>query len=721
MSIEKLLASNPVNQSPVDAFAGRLSSIVASQSVSDANIGKTAVSTEAFTEAGQVALKTVYNTIESGLKSIGKEVGFAVEGFQTEAASIAGILASNPVATFAAKLRSPNVDALSIEGMATDGSMTRPAYASEAYLEQDNRNSQLHSIMYNMLASRQDEFGETWFPTLVINPNETGVQIAVRLFYVYNDFKRSVTGSVANYGRKNIIRAYADASILKNEMTRVIPVVRATGGADDNSAAFVAASDVAPWAEQVTSDISVTTAPLKVGNSVDILGLSQTNELLNSGLMGPTDVLDTFIRLKQVFVKVTDGTHTDVFAINVEDRPGSTFTYSVGGNTKRMQLILDTDGIVLDATTLNQAGVQVPALGELATLKARVRLNITGSAVLDKGDFVVQKGQLALTTLRNASGVAVSSSNAQFISLANKLASAEIIGYTQTSYRANVNIRQRGQLFDSQTEYRILGIPYRSPLAVLAPATAGAAGMDESTAIQALVKGTGTRISNEAVTTLLNFAGVMASYSAVADANGELPEMAAFGHLYVKPTYMSESIDLAQVVDSRSSHERLADIRAALVEKIRLFAVELYRQSEYKAAAAVLTGNAETKPTIILGCGLTIYNYLMSDGDLRTLGEGFDLKIVPTMDSRFTDKIMMSFGVFDANRNTSVNPLNFGNMFWSPELTVVMPVSRDGQVSKELIVTPRYLHNPNLPVLASLTVSNLPAVINKVATNMHTV
>jgi hypothetical protein len=97
----------------------------------------------------------------------------------------------------------------------------------------------------------------------------------------------------------------------------------------------------------------------------------------------------------------------------------------------------------------------------------------------------------------------------------------------------------------------------------------------------------------------------------------------------------------------------------------------MYRSSEYKAAAAVLTGNTGFKPTVIVGTDPVIYNYLQSDGDLRTLGETFDVRIVSTLDHRVAGKIFLSFGVFDSARNTGINPLNFGNMLWSPELTIV--------------------------------------------------
>lgn len=718
MSIQKLLAGRKsVVVDPIGQLTEKVGQVTASRSLNDEKIGQYAISVESLDSNAETMLTQVYNNIESSIKTIAQEFNLAVEGHQLEAATLSGMLATNPKQVLGSKLKPVGNDAIVMVSGVADGFAERPQIATEAYDERDNRNAQLYSIIYNLLASRQDDFGETFFPTIVVNPNEVGVTLSAKLFYVFNDFKRSVTGSLANYARKSVIRAYADAEILKNELTRAIPVLRDGGGADDNTDKFVAVAEVPAWDVAVGNSITVKTGAVKVDTKIDLIGISQTNELLNSGIMGPSDALDTYLKLEAVFVKVTDGTNTDVIRIQVDEKPGSTFTYAPQGNYRRMLLAMDSDALVLDAQTKDVTGAAPASLPELATHKARVQLSISGNVSLDKGDCLVSGGTMGLVALRNAGDMLVSGST--YNTLANKIASAEVIGYTITAFRANSNIRQRGQLLDSQVEYRVIPVPYRSPLSIIMPVV-NATG-DDNSALQTLITTTGIRVSNEAVSSLLRAQTSLKSYSPVADANGDLPEINAFGHLYVKPVYFEDTVALPATVDSLKSHEKIKDIRAALVEKIRYFANEMYRSSEYKAAAAVLTGNTGFKPTILVGTDPVIYNYLMADGDLRTLGETFDVRVVATLDHRVQGKIFLSFGVFDSARNTGINPLNFGNMLWSPELTVVMPVSRDGQVSKELIVAPRFLHTVNLPMMTVLNVSGLPEVTGKVSVNMHSV
>ena len=718
MPVNKLLSGHrSILADPVANLITKIGQISSSRSLSDEKIATYAISTESLDSNDEQTLVNIYNNIETTVKTIASDLGIAVEDYNIESATIAGIYATNPKAVLATRLKNSNPDAMIIGSSVSDGNMERPVISTEAYDERDNRNAQLNSIVLNLLASRQDDFSETFYPTIVVNPAEVGVTLSVKLYYVYNDFKRSVTGALANYSRKNLIHAYRDAEILKNELTRAVPVYR-SGGADDNTDKFVPVSLVPAWVHSLGNGISVTTAALKVDTRVDILGISQTNELLNSGLMGPSDSLDTFIKLESIFVKFTDGTNTDVIRIPVDNISAATYTYAPQGNYRRMILNLDTDGIVLDGDTVNVTGVAPASLAELVANKARVQLSITGNASLDKNDGSVSRGSLGLVALRNATGQLVN--GAAYTSLAAKVASAEVIGYTQQSYRANSNIRQRGQLLDTQTEFRVVAVPYRSPMCVLAPAIT--ANGDENAQLQALINATGTRISNEAVTALLKTEVALKSYNPVANANGDLPEISAIGQLVgLKPVYYYEKVDLALNVDSLKSHERFKDIRSAIVEKIRYYANEMYRESEYKAGAALLTGNVGFKPTIIVGTDVVTYNYISTDGDLRTLGDSFDLKIVSTLDDRVKGRIYISLGVFDSARNTAINPLNFGNLLYSPEMTVVMPVSRDGQTSKELIVTPRFIHINNFPGLAVLEITNLPSVTGKVSVNTSNV
>lgn len=707
MPFTKLLPSKKVvTTNPIGDLTAQITQIQQTKSLSDESYGHMAITTESMGSNEEQVLISTANSMKSTIDSIIEGFGnIAVEDHNVEAATLAGILATSPREVLSSKLRGVSTEAVNVMAGVQDGHMERP-FTMEAYDERENRNAQTYSIVYNLLASRQDEFGETFFPTIVINPTEVGALISIKLFMVYNDFKRSVSGALADYGRVNVIRAYANSEVLRNELTRAVPVLRQGSGADNNESVFVEVAKVPATEVNLGNNVTVQTGALKVDQKVDLIGLSQTNELLNSGLMGPDDNLDAYIKLAAVYLEAGD----DVIRIPLEDIQGSLLTHSVQGNSRRMLLDLDTNSVTMDEDTRSVTGDPLATLTELSNHSARIQLNVSGSVTLDTSACIVNRGTVSLATLRNSNGDLASQGT--FNALAGKLAAANVIGYDIRAYRANSNIRQRGQLLDSQTEYRVVQVPYRSPISVIAPVM-GVAGED-TTALQTLITTTGIRTSNEAVTELLRADAGLAAYNPVADANGTLPELAAIGSNYVNPVYFQDTMDLGVNVDSLKSHERLKDIRAAIVERIRFFANEMFRNSEYKSAADVLTGNIGFKPTVIVGTDPVIYNYIQAEGDLRTLGEKFDVKVVATVDDRMKGKIFVSFGVFDGSRNTSINPLNFGNMLYGSEIVANMPVTRSGGTSNELIVAPRFLHMLNLPILTRIDVKGLPEVIGKV-------
>ena len=50
-------------------------------------------------------------------------------------------------------------------------------------------------------------------------------------------------------------------------------------------------------------------------------------------------------------------------------------------------------------------------------------------------------------------------------------------------------------------------------------------------------------------------------------------------------------------------------------------------------------------------------------------------------------------------------------MGWAPEWVMSIPMTRNGQVSNELTVSPRYLHIMNMPVMGVITVNGLSQML----------
>lgn len=640
---------------------------------------------------------------------------------QMDAALIAGMLAGDVQAwrtrsvtqSFAQENFTTNIgyDQLGAEVQAMDKRI--PAF--EAYDEKENRDVVVYSMAYNMQASRQSDFGEAFFPTITVSPSNVGYSISIRLINVFNgDLKRDISGAVNDFGRRNIIRAAIDATILRNDSTRIVPVHRA-----ETAANFVATTDVAP-ANVLVGRETVLTAPLKTGASFSLLGIASTPALIANGLTDTSDAVDTAPALKSVVLKVTVGGDTDVFKVDVTSFATSNFVGSVQGQHRLMNLNFDTRDVMFNKNTKRADGSAPVALANIASQDVIVylRLNMSGSIDLQTATTSVFGNLVEVVAVKDSAGQPLSLTAAgvgkDIADAFKAAATTAIIGYELDAYRTNSNLRQRGDQLDTMYWRQQYSVPLLSPISVARPVVSD--GQTDTSDLGALITTTQIRASNAAVTKLLATANTLSQFVDNRDKDGEPPALLGVGRFLVRPTYFGETLNVADTVDSRTSHERAKDIQAVVVNKLRDVVYRMYVDSGFKAAADAMNGGNSKPPTVIIGTDQELARYLQVDGDLRTIGPDFDVKVVHTVDSRMKGKIAVAFGYF--NDSGTPDPLHFGNMIWKPELTTVLPISRSGQTSKELTVMPSFVHIVNCPVMSLVTVTGIQDVIAaKVAVN----
>lgn len=639
---------------------------------------------------------------------------------QRDAAAVAGVLAGD-INGF---LKTPIVrNVAAMEGMTFIGNPiaagsdffdSRMRVALEAYDEKENKQAAVYSVAYNLQAARQDEFGEAFFPTIVVTPDQVGFAVTIRLVEVYNEVRRQVSGDVNNFARRNIIQAVIDPTILKNDQTKVVPVYSA-----ESQAYFVPSSLVAPY-DTLLDGETITTSMLAMGKKFSLLGISQTDALLETGLLDSTDSLDPAIKLDAVGLRLKgaalDGSEDEVLKFNTGAAPYSTFTYAVQDNYRLMNLAFSTSDLKVGPTKKLVDGSTSTLLAPVASgnLTVRLGVQVSGSVNLELATTSLFASDVEVVSITTEDGVKLAPTDATYITVKNIFAGAEIIGYDLEARRTNLNRRQRGQLLNTNYQNQVYAVPLRGPITVPRPLTSG--DQTDSSDLAALITATHISNSNAAVDEVLRVNDVLAEYVNSADSVSDSPAVLGTGRYLVKPFHHYEALNVAEIIDSLTSHERAEDIQAVLVNKLRDVAYRMYRDSGYKAAADALAGGVAPVPTVIIGTDPVIARYLTVTGDLRTLGGSFNVKIVSTLNQRMAGKIVMTLGNFDTAAEGVVNPLHFGNMAWKPELTLVLPLHRNGQTSKELTVQPSYLHVTHLPILATFDISGIEeAAASKIA------
>ena len=420
-----------------------------------------------------------------------------------------------------------------------------------------------------------------------------------------------------------------------------------------------------------------------------------------------------------ILVSVTVGGDTDVLKLPVKNLPYTNFTPSLQDNYRKMTLACHTTSLVINKNTKTAAGGPLVALAAIAnpanewTLRLEVRM--TGEVNLETGLAYFDGRIVGVHSIVNKSNVALSKTAAPQATVVNALANIDIEGVEAIPFKTNLQRAQQGQFIDMTRYYQYYRVPLRGPITARRPAVLDVS--QDASDVQQLIQATRTMRANEAVTALLDQRDMLKSYYDIRDETNLGPDLLGIGRFYVRATYISDDVDMLLTVDSLRSAQRMEDVRAGLLNRIRNVTYELWRQSEYSAASEALNGGVVSKPHVILATDPYISQFLMQTGDPRTVASDFEFEIVDTLDYRMRGQIAIIFGSMAGDRTATVDPLQFGNCLYSTEVAVTASISRGNAYTKETMVQPRYLYISNCPIMGWITVSNVPEVMKKVAVN----
>lgn len=727
-------------ETQLDQFTQHLGDRIAAAGghFTDPAVGASAMALESFGGA-EVALSNTLDELNTALESVlleleipkfdQKETPHGINKVQLAAAQAAGIMATNVPAALKAgsyaaeSMRMPASDDFNVTKFmnvfAPDGVSKR--LALEAYDEKDNKNAMVYSVAYNMQAAKQDAFAEMFFPTIVVTPDQVGFTMSIRLINVYNEVRRDINGKPSgNFGKRNIVQAVIDPTILRNDTTRIYPIVRP--GAELNFMPATGNGAVAPRNITLDDGQVVTTAPLAMDQTFSLLGLSQTDALLQTGILDSTDAIDTAIGLDKLYLTLGTGAGQEVIRFDTRRLPLATFNYAPQGNYRTMLVNFTTQSLLVGANTLKVDGSASTLLAAIVSGGFQVRLGVmvSGQVNCELGDTTLMASKLQVVSIRNPDGEALDLTTGQGATFAAIFAGATMSGFDLEARRTNSNRRERGQLLDTTFYNQVYAVPLRAPITIPRPLTTGDA--NDSSDLSALITATHVRTTNAAIDELVNAANVLESYVNNLDPLGTVPDVLGVTRFLVQPFFERKTIDVAAVINSLKSSDRPMDLSAVIVGYIRDVVYRMYTASGYKAAADALAGGIGPVPTVIIGTDPTIARWINVEGDLRTLGGSFNVRIESTLNNNVAGKIFISFGEFGTGKEGVPNPMHFGNMAWKPELALVLPLHRNGANSKELTVQPSFLHVVNLPILAVFDVINLSAAAtDKIAINFDDV
>lgn len=591
------------------------------------------------------------------------------------------------------------------------GGVERLATAMEAYDDASNRNMSAYTVTYNMQAAQQDKFGEAFYPTVVVTRDQVGYLISIQLISVMDEVRRATSGDVNDFKRRNIVFALRDPDILRNNQTQIIPVFR-------NEAAnkFVDANLI-PHSTVDQNGEAVVTGALKFGQQMSLIGLSQVDSLVQSGLMDSTDAVDRDVHLAGAYLQV-GGASGSVIYFPTKDLFTSNFVYNPQGSEKRVTLNFENKSVMVTSATTAIDGSDPAELNAVvAGMEVRLGFIVSGSLDLQTGTMNLLAGEVSVTSVTHngVKYIAGPTNPAGIKAVFDAFAGAKLIGYNIDARRTNSNRRQRGDLLDITVYNQCYSVPLLSP--ITAPRPLGQGDDTDTSDLNALITTTRIRASNGAVDELLRVKDVLSRFVGTQGLVGDTLEILGVARHLISPFYEEFNLDLGAIVNNVQSKNLAEDIQQAITNKMREMAYRMVRDSGWRQAASALNGGNDVDPIILAGTDQVTEGWLMVNGDMRTLGEGVSLEVVSTPNKLMNGKIVMTLKAPNASEGVP-NVLNFGNMAYQPELVLALPIHRNGANSKELTVQPAFRHITNMPIMAVINIQGWADVIDtKVAIN----
>ncbi len=582
----------------------------------------------------------------------------------------------------------------------------RPAL--EAYDNKNLTDFLPYSIAFNIYGQRQDEFSELLFKTFVVPPEQAGIEVTASRLLVYRDQNHANAGFYS-MGKRNLIQAAVDYTILKDESTQLIPVA----ATDLSNDPYLVPTTLVGTSYMEVAGVSVPTRPIKMGVVTNLIGLSQYQPLVGvNAQFDNQDSVDSAIRLDTLVIS-TGVALAPGIQLSTSNYPNIFFQRALNGNYRDMNLNFETDGLVFTGTTRAVDGTVVPGLALVTSGNYTVMLSVSvnGKVNTEKGNISVSSTALTVKAIYDVNQNAISLTAGDGLTIVTALAAYTVAGYTLLCERTNSNRRTTGLRLDTTLVRERYYIPLGAPLSVARPNDPWQ--QAQATDLKAIVTAARIRNSNNAVTALFNTISSLAAYAASPIKMGEDDSAAigGLGRLLINPFYSTKTIDLTTVVNSTSSAGKADDVSGALVNVIRDVSFTMLRDSNYQPALEAQLGGPSAKPTLFVGTDQRLVRHLMVTGDNRTFTPMFDQAIIKeSVDARMHDKIVLTFVRPEA---TEPDVLSFGAHIWSTELVSTLQVTRAGESNSiETMVQPRTLHINMCPIVAIINVLNLSTVLD---------
>ena len=595
-----------------------------------------------------------------------------------------------------------------IQGSWNPSEVSMEEVSMESFDERDIAKLKSYTIQANLFAGFGTKFSRAIAPMYATSPDEIGIKIIVDMMYIQEDKKHDITGKLNNWNRKSLAQCMINGDYLEPSSTDIIPVFRKTGNVtDDTTAAFVSDADYNVQKRKMGS-ITIDTLPLKAGLKADLKGLATHDALVKEGLMDWSDTIEPDLTLREIFLHFPNGGDARIgFDVSAEVTAGYRATQQT--DSTGLYLNFGSETILITPASLDVKAGPLPApLDVIKTgnggtgYTVHLAATVQGTMDVQNGNGSVNMNESHVVDIVDANGQSVDMTAGEGKAIVDGIAGAIMEGYTLDGRFSNLNLRHKIPHITTRAYSVNYVVGISSPIAMYRPPSQIDAFKDTSMDLKALLTTLTVRADNKTVEILRSTAVKLKAYKdAKFSDNSSQPELFGVGSLLATATYSPGTIDVAAIVNSVRSQDKMADVISVISDRINLEAINTWTKSGMLAAVASLPPGYNKKPVFVVATDPKLADLIDMS---KFKNDNFTYEVVSSPNKDMTGMIM---GIFRFNQPGSPHPLSFAFSSSAPSIVFNNNISKDGATVKMLATFPRYEVFLSCSVLVALSVSNV--------------
>lgn len=564
------------------------------------------------------------------------------------------------------------------------------------------------SIEFNLQAARQNDEWEHMFPTVTLDPSDIGMEVDINLLYIHQQVRHSMNrADNAPYKRRNLLDAITDPTVFDDNTIKFYPYFKEE--ADGDYREFFAPESLIEPKYPISDSHTVRTSPLKFNTGPKpLLSLSAHPGSVGSSTRDETDEFDPRFRLQAMYVLVSkpgqdpekdEGQLVQYSTLNL---PKSAFQLAQEGNRRTVLLTFRDAKFSLNGNRVDTLGNPVEALATLKDQGYILTFSVEVNAEVNLQDGIEKHSRAYLTieSLTDKDGVVIDHTKGPGKTIVDGFKLTPKY-YDYGAMLSNANRRSRGTLLDNQAEAERYKTTLQSPITMQKPVNGQAA--PEESQVADLILAARMRNNIQAGTKVLNYEETLADVVETHINKYEVASIEGVGRWYVHPWYEAKTFDADKQISALASSDVPGELRSALLNMLRDQVNRAFLESRFEPALQVYSKYTMSRPKVGILTDPIIRNWLWMQGDVRSLGEGFDFYIDHTYDSRFRNTIRWYF----STTSEGFHALHAGAFLWVSELVTATSMSRGDRIADELTVQPRCEHIWCCPIMGRLDVVNL--------------